>query len=144
MNAEMGPAIRILRSGRLVPAQRAARVPIQPYREPSLGRLVVQNNRITKGIGEGAATTTVEDSVESQSAVGGGRYRGEIVVARAFGIIERHNDLVGVIWVSISVGLRLDDVWRGLCPSDQVDIRGAKGQRDWQQFSGKLGEGVAR
>src|SRR4249919_729726 len=139
----MGPAIWVLRSGRLVPAQRAARVRIYPDREPSLRRLVVQNNRIAKGIGEGAAATTVEDSVESQSAVGGGRYRGEIVVARAFGIVERHNDLVGVIWVSRSVCLRLNDVRRGLCPSDQVDIRGAKGQRGWQQFSGKLGEGVA-
>src|SRR6476620_4003851 len=140
----MGPAIWILRSGRLVPAQRAARIPIQPYREPSLGRLVVQNNRITKGIGEGAATTAVEDSVESQSAVGGGRYRGEIVAGCAFGIVERHNDLIGVIRVSISVCLRLNDVRRGLCPSDQVDIRSAKGQRGWQQFSGKLGEGVGR
>src|SRR6476660_4571188 len=140
----MGPAIWILRSARLVPAQRAARVPIQPYREPSLGRLVIQNNRITKGIGEGAATTTVEDSVESQSAVGGGRYRGEIVVGRAFGIVERHNDLVGVIRVSRSVCLRLNDVRRGLCPSDQVDIRGAKRERDWQQFSGNLGQRVGR
>src|SRR4029077_5600888 len=91
VNAEMGPAIWVLRSGRLVAAQRAARIPIQPYREPSLGRLVLQKKRIAKGIGEGASTTTVKDSVESQSAVSGGRYRGEIVIARAFGIVERHN-----------------------------------------------------
>ena len=57
VNAEMGPASWVLRSGGLVPAQACSPpFPSEPDREPSLGRLVVQNNRIAKGIGEGAVT----------------------------------------------------------------------------------------
>src|SRR5207244_10362949 len=67
VDAEMGPAGWILRSGRVVPAQRAAPVPIQPDCKPCLGRLVIQNNRVTKGIGKRTLTAAVGYSSEGHT-----------------------------------------------------------------------------
>src|SRR5439155_24543624 len=64
MHAEMGPAIWIRRIARLVPAQSATPVRIQPDSKPSLGRLVIQNNRVAKGIGEWALATGIGDAGE--------------------------------------------------------------------------------
>ena len=88
MHAKMGPAIWILRRARLVPAQRAASVPIQPDRKPSLGRLVIQNNRVAKCIGKRTLTASGGDAGEGQTAIGGTRYGRELVTGRASGIIE--------------------------------------------------------
>ena len=57
INAKMSPAIRVLRSGGLVPAQRAA-VSVRPHRKPGAGRLVVQNNWAAKCIREWALTAS--------------------------------------------------------------------------------------
>ena len=72
------------------------------------------------------------------------RYARKVAAGCASGVIESDTNLVGVIRVSRSVCLRLNNVGRGFRPRDQVNIRGAKCERDWQQFLGKLGEGVAR
>src|SRR5205823_418064 len=68
-SAEMGPAIRIRGSGGLVPAKTlTAAGAIKPDSDPSAGRLVVQNYRITKGIVEGALTVGLGKTGESFTA----------------------------------------------------------------------------
>src|SRR4029077_16842912 len=53
-SAEMGPAVGVPRSQGLIPAQPlAAASPIQPDRQPSARRLVVQNDRIAKRVVKG-------------------------------------------------------------------------------------------
>ena len=73
-NAEMRPAIWILRSGGLIPAKTltTART-IQPHREPSAGRLVVQKNRVAKGVVEGALTIGLGKAGKGSAAVRGER-----------------------------------------------------------------------
>src|SRR5262249_13128433 len=118
----MGPAIWIRRIGRLVAAQRAAPVPIQPDRKPRLRRLVIQNNRVAKGVGKRTLTTGVGDTGEGQAAVGGTRYARELVDCGTSRVIESYANLIGVIWVSRTVCLGLNNVWRGLRPRDQVNV----------------------
>ena len=71
VNAEMGPAIWVRGIGGLKPAQGAARVAIEPDSKPSLGWLVVQNNRITKGIGKRTLTAGVCDTRECGATIRG-------------------------------------------------------------------------
>ena len=71
MNTEMGPAVWIVRSRRLVSAQGAAPIRINPHRKPRAGRLVVQSNRIAKGVGKRAAPAAIGHPGEGQSAIGG-------------------------------------------------------------------------
>ena len=71
VNAEMGPAIRVRRSGGLVAAQSAASVSVDPNREPSARWFVVQNNGIAKGVGEWALTIRLGEPGESGAAVSG-------------------------------------------------------------------------
>src|SRR5207253_9440767 len=65
-SAEMSPAIRVVGRGGLVAAKTltAARG-IQPNRNPIARWLVVQNNRIAKGIVEGALTVRFGETGES-------------------------------------------------------------------------------
>ena len=77
VNAEMGPAIWVRGIGGLKPAQGAARVAIEPDSKPSLGWLVVENNRITKGIGKRTLAAAVGDTRESGATIRGDRYRGD-------------------------------------------------------------------
>ena len=53
----MGPAIGVPWGGGLIPTQAlTAAGRIQPHREPSVGWRVVEHNRITQGVVEGALT----------------------------------------------------------------------------------------
>src|SRR5204863_9962007 len=115
---------------------------IQPDGKPRLGRLVIQNNRVAKSIGERALTAAIGYSSEGHTAVGGTRYARELVDCCASGVIKPDTNLVGVIRVSRSERLRLNNVWRGLRPGNQVNIRSAIRVRDWKQFSGKLDQGI--
>src|SRR5438552_391899 len=73
-SAEMRPAIRIRGSGGLVPAKTlTAAGAIQPDRSPSAGRLMVQNNRITKSIVERPLAVRFGETGESGAAIS--RYR---------------------------------------------------------------------
>src|SRR5207302_6037356 len=112
VNAKMGPAIWIIRSSGLVPAQGAAPVRIQPHGKPSLARLVVDNYRIAKGIGKRATTAAIGHAGEGQSAVGGNRQARKVVAVRASGVVEGGQYLVRVIRVSPSVCLGLNNVRR--------------------------------
>ena len=79
VNAVMGPAIRVRGIGGLVPAEAlTAAAPVEPDSEPGSGWPVVQNNRITKGIGERALAAGGGDAGEGGSAVGGDRYAGDV------------------------------------------------------------------
>ena len=70
----MGPAIRIIWSGGLVPTQTLAPArPIEPYREPSTAWFVVQSNGVAKGIVEGALTVGLGESGEGDTAIVGYR-----------------------------------------------------------------------
>src|SRR4029077_599553 len=78
-NTEVGPAIRIPGSGGLVaPEALTAAAPVQPHREPSLAWLVVQNNRVAKGVIKGALTICLRQAVKSGATVGGNRCTGDI------------------------------------------------------------------
>src|SRR5207244_2016289 len=77
VNAKMGPAIGIRGIGGLKPAQGTARVAIQPHSKPSLGRLVIQNYRVAKGIGKRTLTAGIGDSCESGATILGDRYGGD-------------------------------------------------------------------
>ena len=88
-----------------------------------------QNNGVAKGVGEWALTVGFGDAGEGGAAVGGARYTGEIVACGASRIVEGDTNLVGVIWVSRRVRLRLNNVGGRLGASDQIDIRGAICQR---------------
>src|SRR6266498_4160795 len=57
VNTEMSPSSLVISGGGLIAAQAmTTAAPIQPDREPGGRRLVVQNNRIAKGVVEGALT----------------------------------------------------------------------------------------
>ena len=71
VNAKMGPAIWVRGIGGLKPAQGATRIAIQPDSKPSLGWLVIQNNRIPKGIGKRTLTAAVGDTRESGATIRG-------------------------------------------------------------------------
>src|SRR4029077_12192265 len=79
VNAEVRPAIWILRSQGLVSAEGAAPIPIYPDSKPRLAWLVVQKNRVAKGVGERATTAAVGEAGEGHAAVGGERCCGEVV-----------------------------------------------------------------
>ncbi len=65
MNAVMGPAIRVRRSGGLVPAKTpTAAARVNPGGIPSAGWLVVQNNGVAKSVGEGALTVGLGEAGE--------------------------------------------------------------------------------
>src|SRR6266480_1043082 len=73
-SAEMSPAIRVVGSGGLVPAKTlTAAGAIQPDRNPSAGRLMIQNNGIAKGIVEWALTSGLGEPGECGAAIGGDR-----------------------------------------------------------------------
>ena len=135
----MSPAIWIVRSRGLVSAQGAAPIRIQPHRKPRAGRLVVESNRIAKGIGKGAATAAIGHPGEGQSAVGGNRQARVVVAVRASGVVVRDQYLVGVIRVSPSVCLRLNNVRSGLRPCNQVYVHAAIAQ-GCHEVVQKLGE----
>src|SRR6266576_6439614 len=79
VNAEMGPASRVKRSGGLVAAQAlAAARGVEPHCEPDAGWLVVQKNRIALSAGEGTLTAGICDPGEGGAAVGGARYAGDV------------------------------------------------------------------
>src|SRR5690242_12744672 len=101
MHAEMGPAVWILRSAGLVTAKSAGSRPIQPNGKPSLGRPVVQNYWIAKGIVEGTLSVRFGQARESETAVGRDRCAGNIdgVKITTSRVVVRHNNLVGVIRV---------------------------------------------
>src|SRR4029077_1785965 len=139
VNAEMGPAIWVPGIGGLVPAQGATPIPVDPDCEPSLGWLVVQNNRVAKGIGERTLAARGCNGGEGQSAVGRNRCAGELVGVRASGVVESNDNLVRVIRISISVCLRLNNMRRGLGASNQVHVRTAKAHR-CHEVVHKLGE----
>src|SRR5206468_5244875 len=101
-------------------------------------------NRVAECIGKRTAAPGGQDAGESHSAVGGARYTGEVIAVRALGVIESGTNFVGVIWVSRSERLRLNNVWRGLSAGDQVNIRSPIRERDWQQFLDKVDQAVAR
>ena len=130
----MGPAIWVRGIGGLKPAQGAARVAIDPDSEPSAGGLVVDNNRIAKGIGKGATTAAIGHAGEGQSAVVGNRQAREVAAVRASGVVVGGQHLVRGIRVSPSVCLRLNNVRRSLRPSNQVHVRAAKSQGGRQVF----------
>src|SRR5882724_3911882 len=134
VNAKMRPAVWIVRSGGLVSAQGAARVSIDPDSEPSAARLVVDNNRIAKGIGKGATTAAIGHAGEGQSAVVGNRQGREVAAVRASGVVVGGQYLVRGIRVSPSVCLRLNNVRRSLRPSNQVHVRAAISQGGRQVF----------
>ena len=74
VNTEMDPVIWVRGIGVLIPTQGAARSPVEPHSKPSLGWLVIQNNRITKGILERAWS----EAGEGGAAVGRERYAGDV------------------------------------------------------------------
>src|SRR5206468_3421481 len=79
VNAEMGPAIWVPRSGGLVaPKAPTAATSVDPDREPGAGWFVVQNNRVAKGIVEGALTVSLGHAGEGGAAVGGDRCAGDV------------------------------------------------------------------
>jgi len=81
MNAIMSPAIWIAGSGGLIPAETlTAAAPVQPHREPGLGRLVIQNHWVAKGIGEGALAAGGGKARKGVAAIGGNRCAGKVVV----------------------------------------------------------------
>src|ERR1044071_1278991 len=127
VNAIMGPASRAHGISGLVPTKAlTAAATVKPDGEPCSGRAVVQNNGVAKGIGKGALVAGRSDAGEGVSPIGGDRYTGEIAGGGASRIVVRDDDLVGIIWVSGSVRLRLDNVRRCLGASYEVDVRSAK------------------
>src|SRR5262249_52145559 len=57
VNTEMGPAIRVRGSGRLIPAETlTAAAPVQPDGVPGAVVALIQNDRVADGIGERALT----------------------------------------------------------------------------------------
>jgi len=139
----MGPAGRVRGIGGLVTAHCTARVPVDPDGQPGAAWFVVQNNGVAKGIREWALAAGVGDSGESGTAVCGARYAREVVGVRASGVIEGGANLHGVIRVSRSVCLRLNNVGGRLSAGDQVYVGGAIRQGDWQQFLHQLREGAS-
>ena len=124
MNAIMSPAIRIAGSGGLIPAETlTAAGPVQPHREPGLGRLVIQNHRVAKRIGEGALAAGGGKAYKGVAAVSGNRCAGKVVVGGTSRVVESDHYLVGVIRVSRSERLRLNNVRRVLRAGDKVDVR---------------------
>ena len=105
----------------------------------AVGRLY-RDNGVAKGIGERALAAGGGDAGEGGSAVGGDREAGEIAGGGASRIVVGDDHLEGVIWISRSVCLRLDNVRRGLGAGDQVDVRGAKQGRPNTLF-GQSAEG---
>ena len=78
-SAEMGPAIRVLGSCGLISAQAlTAAGAIQPDRNPSAGRLVVENNRVAKGVVEGALAIGLRKAGKGSAAIGGNRCAGNV------------------------------------------------------------------
>ena len=66
-------------SGGLVPAHAlTAAGRVEPDSEPSAGWLVVQNNGVAEGIGEGALTVGSGEAGEGGAAVGGDRCAGDV------------------------------------------------------------------
>ena len=78
-SAEMSPAIRIIRRGGLVSAKTltAARA-IEPDCNPSARRLVVENNRVAKGVVEGALAIGLRKAGKGSAAIGGNRCAGNV------------------------------------------------------------------
>jgi hypothetical protein len=75
----MSPAIRVAGRGGTVAAKTLTTTgAIQPDSNPSAGRLVEQNNRITKGIVEGALTIGFGKTGESGAAIAGKRSAGNV------------------------------------------------------------------
>src|SRR3954469_17146354 len=112
MHAEMRPAIWIRRVGGFVSAQSAAPISIQPHRKPRLGRLVIQNNRVAKGIGKRTLAAAVGHASEGHASVSGARYSRELVDCGTSRVIKRDTNLIWVIRISRTERLRLDDVRR--------------------------------
>src|ERR1051326_7982243 len=79
MNAVMRPAVRVRGIGGLVAAHATATARcIDPDGEPDASWFVVQKNRITLSTGEGALTVRPGDAGESDAAVSGARYAGDV------------------------------------------------------------------
>src|SRR4030095_10826958 len=78
VNAEMGPAIRVPRRAGPVPAQTlTAAGRVEPDGEPNAAFAVVHNNRVAKGIVEGACTGARGEADEGVATVGGDRCAGD-------------------------------------------------------------------
>ena len=124
VNAKMGPASRVQRIGGLVPAQGAAPVAVEPDGEPGAGWLVVQNNRVAKGIGKWALTAGGGDAGEGGAAVGGDDTPEKLTKVGASRIVEGDDTwsgLSGLAVVNVSDCVMLGS---GLGAGDQVDVRG--------------------
>ena len=71
MNAEMCPAIRVRRSGSLIPTKAlTAAAAVEPNGKPGAGWAIVQDNGITNGIGEWALAVSRGQANEGIPAVG--------------------------------------------------------------------------
>src|SRR5262249_2051987 len=98
----MDPAIRVPGSTGLVAAEATATLPVEdPDREPLPAYLVVENNRVTQGIVEGALTVGLGKTGEGYTAVGRGRCTGDVdrIGIDPSGVVDGYHDLVGVIGV---------------------------------------------
>ena len=74
VNAKMGPASSIRRSGGLIPAEAlTAAGCVKPDGEPSASGFVVQSNRVAHGTGEGALTAGSSDTGKRRAAIRGDR-----------------------------------------------------------------------
>ena len=75
----MSPAIRVVGRGGTVAAEALTTArSIQPDSNPVAGRLVVQNDRIAKGIVEGALAVRFGKAGESITSIGGDRCAGNV------------------------------------------------------------------
>src|SRR5581483_3485024 len=112
-SAEMGPAIRVFRCRRLIPAQAlAAAGAIQPHCNPGPRWLVVQNNRIAKRIVKGALTVGFGKAGEGSAAVGRDRCAGDVDRSKvaASRVIVGHDYLERIIRVRRGKRLRLSHI----------------------------------
>src|SRR4029453_17802902 len=127
----MGPAIRIRRSSRLIPAEAlTAAASVEPDAEPRAAWLVVQNNRIAKRIIEGALTACLGQARKRCTAIG--RYRsagdvdgGGVAASR---VVVGHANLVGVIGIRRGECLRLGNIGRVLVAGDEVYVSSAESE----------------
>src|SRR5438034_11643541 len=108
----MGPASRgrVRGSGGLVPAEAlTTAASVEPDGEPGAAWLIVQNDRVALGTGEGALTAGGSEAGEGGAAVGGDRCAGDVDGAgvAASWIVVSDDGLAGVIWVSRTECLRL-------------------------------------
>jgi hypothetical protein len=152
VNGEMGPAIGIRGSRCLVPAEAlTAGRGVEPHRIPGGIWLVIHNNGVAKGVGEGALPAGGRKAGEGEAAVG--RNRGARNVDGDG--IETSRVVVGdhyfewVVWISRGHCLRLGNIGKALGARDQVDVGATIGQRRQQLLGNwvrcaESGSGAAR